>query len=180
MADVQKQLAQAINDIQAQQKVISSSEDFLKNVFSSHVTQAFSVKVKPDAAYTVDSDNRFAIMLPPTKENTTTVVFLLLAATPINGTLQLQQQVAVQPPGSYFNVQNLVIFFWGDPAVNLEQRPLMVSYFPDKSDKDLIRALSEHDGRLFADDQPLPKFNQPDPDFKGNKWIPLVRTPNKP
>lgn len=90
---------------------------------------------------------------------------------PIQGTLQLQQQVAVQPPDSYFNIHNLVVFFWGDPASGLEQKPLTVSYFPDKSDADKIHTLSDHDGRLFADDQPLPKFDRPDPDFKGNKWM---------
>jgi len=55
---------------------------------------------------------------------------------------------------------------------NLERKPLPVSYFPDKSDKELIHSLLERDGRVFADDEPLPKFDQPDPDFKGNKWIP--------
>jgi len=24
---------------------------------------------------------------------------------------------------------------------------------------------------VFADNEPLPKLNKPDPDFKGNKWI---------
>jgi hypothetical protein len=60
-------------------------------------------------------------------------VFLLLASTPIQGTLQLQQQVAVQPPNSYFSIHNLVVFFWGDPASGLEQKPLSVSYFPAKA-----------------------------------------------
>jgi len=83
----------------------------------------------------------------------------------------LQQQVAVQPPGSYLNIHNLVVFYWGDPVSGLEQKPLSVSYFPDKSDIDKIHTLSDHGGRLFADDQPLPDFNKPDPDFKGNKWI---------
>ena len=104
--------------------------------------------------------------------NRQTNVWLLLMATPIKGTLQLQQQVALQPPGSYSNFHNLVFFSWGDPTANLEQKPFFVSYFPDKSDKEVIHSLSEHDGRVFADDQPLPKVGEADPDFRGNKWIP--------
>ena len=44
---------------------------------------------------------------------------------------------------------------------------LAVSYFPDKSDKEIIKALTIRDGRVYADDQPMPKFGQADPDFKG-------------
>jgi hypothetical protein len=117
--------------------------------------------------------DRYLVVPPSTKENKNTVVYLLLDAAPIEGTLQLQYFVSVQPPDSYLHIHNLVIFFWGDPAENLQQKPLSVSYFPDKSDKTMIKSLSEHDGRAFADDQPLPKFGQNDPDFKGDKWIPV-------
>jgi hypothetical protein len=33
---------------------------------------------------------------------------------------------------------------------------------------------------MFADDQPLPKFNEADPDFKGNKWIKAASETAKP
>jgi hypothetical protein len=56
----------------------------------------------------------------------------------------------------------------------LEQKPLTVSYFADQSDKELIKSLTMKDGRVFADGEPLPKFGQADPDFKGDKWIPRV------
>jgi hypothetical protein len=172
MEGMQKKLAEAITAIQAQQKVLSSSEEFAKSVFSSHLTEYFNLKVNAGAAPTVDVKKRYAIIPPFTKDAKNTIVFLLLDTSPIQGTLQLQQQVAVQPPGSYFSIHNMVVFFWGDPASGLEQKPLSVSYFPDKSDTDIIHTLSDHDGRLFADDQPLPtKFEAPDPDFKGNKWM---------
>jgi hypothetical protein len=48
---------------------------------------------------------------------------------------------------------------------------LSVSYFPDKEDETIIQSLSVRDGRVFADGEPLPKFNQPDLEFKGNKWF---------
>jgi hypothetical protein len=68
--------------------------------------------------------------------------------------------------------RDLVVFFWGDPPDNLKQKPLIASYFPDKSDDAAkIKSLSVRDGRVYADDQPLPNLNQPDPDFLGDKWI---------
>ena len=151
---------------------ISSSEDFVKIVFSSHVVQIFTVGQTPEI--------RYPIVPPTTKENKNTTVYMLLDAAPISGTLQLQYYISVQPPGSYVNLHNLVIFFWGDAPDNLRQKSLSASYFPDKSDKEIIHALSERDGRVFADDQPMPKFGEPDPNFKGNKWIPLAPIPAKP
>jgi hypothetical protein len=169
MEAMRKQLVQANSDIQAQQKVISSSEEFVKSVFSSHAEEIFNLGQPPK--------DRYAILPPLSKEVRNTVVLLLLQATPIQGTLQLQYHIYVQPPDSYFNIHNLVFFFWGDPAENLKQKALSVSYFPDKGDKEIIHSLSEHDGRMFADDQPLPKFGQADVDFKGNKWMPPAPTP---
>jgi hypothetical protein len=147
--DMRKQLAQATHDIQTQQKVLSSSEEFVKSIFSSHVVEIFNIGQPPK--------DHYAIIPPPTKEIKNTVVWLLLDAAPIQGTLQLQYHISVQPPNSYFRIaHNLIVFFWGDPAENLERKPLTVSYFPDKSDKELIHSLSERDGRVFADDEPLP------------------------
>jgi hypothetical protein len=96
---------------------------------------------------------------------------LLLSATPIPGTLQLQYHIFSQPPNSYVSLHNMVIFYWGQSRDALEAQQLSVSYFPDKGDKEQIKSLSEHDGRVFADDEPLPKLNQPDPDFKGDRWL---------
>jgi hypothetical protein len=171
MTAMQNQLAQATSDIQAQQKVISSSEDFVKSVFSAHVFEIFQIGQPPV--------NRYAMIPPPPGAKLTTV-FLLLRSVPISETVQVQYYVFSQPPNSYFAIKNLVIFLWNDPPDSLKTQQLSVSYFPDSSDKDIIQSLSEHDGRVFADDQPLPKFNQVDPDFKGNKWMPPVAAPAKP
>jgi hypothetical protein len=169
---LRKQLGEASKDIEAQRRVLSSSQDFAKSIFSSHVTQTFLIGEPPRG--------RYVMVPPPTKEFTNTVVWLLLDSTPIKGTLQLQYFVSLQPPNSYFQfAHNLVVFLWGDPAENLQQKPLSVSYFPDRSDNiGLIHSLSEHDGRVWADDQPLPKINQPDPEFTGNRWI--IVPPPKP
>jgi hypothetical protein len=164
MKAMSEQLAQATAQVQAQQKVISSSENFVKQVFSSHVQQIFTVSLTPNSRY---------VVVPPPKNGNMTVVFLLLQSSPIQGTIQLQWHVFAQQPDTYFNIHNLFVFFWGESPENLIQHPITVSYFPDNSDKDVIHSLSEHDGRVFADEEPLPKFNQPDADFKGNKWLPM-------
>jgi hypothetical protein len=52
---------------------------------------------------------------------------------------------------------------------------LSISLFPDTSDKALIKALTVQDGRVFADGEPLPKFNVPDPDYKGSKFSPIAK-----
>jgi hypothetical protein len=168
MESVRQQLAQAVKDIQSQQKVISSSEDFVKNVFSSHATEYFNVGLTPANRY---------IIIPPVTQGGLTTVLMLLRSVPIPNTLQLQFNIYTQPPNSYTTIKNLVIFFWHDPPETLKTQQLSAAYFPDEGDKDTIQALLEHDGRAFADDQPLPKFNQPDPDFKGNKWMPLTTKP---
>ena len=166
------QLAKATSDLAAQQKVISSSEEFVKQVFSTHVSYmfAFSNFVQPNHAIVIPA--------PPGVRNS--VVFMLVPDTPIDGTLQLQYRVAVQPLWSYYHIHNLIVFSWGDPAANLKAEPLVVTFFPDKSDKDTIKTLTLRDGRAYADDQPLWNFGQLDPDFKGNKWMPPAQPPAPP
>ena len=98
------QLMKATSDLAAQQKVISSSEDFVKHVFSTHVTYMFAFKefVQPNA-----------IVIPATKSGQNSTVMMLVPDTPIDGTLQLQYKIFAQPPGSYFHIHNLILFFWG-------------------------------------------------------------------
>jgi hypothetical protein len=159
------QLGSATSAIEAQQKVLASSEDFAKQIFSSHLSETFYLDqlVKPRS-----------IVVPPPGEKGITVVYLLLPSAPIRGTLQLQYNIFVQLPETYFNIHNLVVFYWGDPADNLKQKPISISYFPDISDKELITSLTIRDGRVYADDQPMPKMNAIDQDFKGNKWTPII------
>jgi hypothetical protein len=160
------QLGKATTELAAQQKVISSSEDFVKHVFSSHVTYMFSFPsfVQPKA-----------VIIPAPSGAKNSTVYMLLPVTPMDGTIQLQYKIFLQPPNSYFHVHNLIVFFWGDPPDNLKQDTLSISLFPDTSDKETIKALTVQDGRVFADGEPLPKFNVPDPDFKGSKWFPRAK-----
>jgi hypothetical protein len=82
---MRSQLGKATSELAAQQKVISSSEDFVKHVFSSHAVATFSL----DQFVT-----RNSIVFPPLGVNGgTTVVYLLLPSSPIPGTLQVQYHI---------------------------------------------------------------------------------------
>ncbi len=170
MLEMQKDLASAKSDIDElkenplkYRRVRKKSLQFAHNpIFN--LSDAQNDKV----AATVTS-----IVVPPKNAGGLTLVYLLLPEEPIDQTIDLQYRTALQPRNSYFHVQNIIVFYWGEPAENLKLQPLSVSYFPDSSVKDIAHTLSYHDGRVFADDQPMPKFNEIDPDFKGNKWIKL-------
>lgn len=156
------QLAKATSDLAEQQKAISNSEDFMRQVFSNHKLAIFSFE-------SFQKNN--SIVIPRSGASGNSVVYMLLPSAPLPGTLQLQYHIFLQPPTSFLNIHNLVVFFWGDAPDNLRQHAMTVSYFPDTEDKEVIKTLSLRDGRVFADDEPMPKFDQPDPDFKGNKWM---------
>jgi hypothetical protein len=175
MLEMQQDLASAKSDIEAQQKVLSSSEEFAKKVFSSRITRFFDFSAMQKDQVSVTKNT---VVVPPQNGNKNTVVYVLLPEAPIDQTLELQYKIYTQPRNSYFQMKNLVIFFWGDSPDALKQAPLQISYFADSSDKDIPQSLSYHDGRVFADDQPFPKFGEPDSDFRGNKWIRLGNAPD--
>ena len=116
---MRSQLTKATSDLAAQQKVISSSEEFVKQVFSTHITYMFAFKdfVQPNA-----------VVIPAPQGVKNSIVMMLVPDTPIQGTLQLQYKIFMQPPGSYFQIHNLIIFFWGDPPQNLKTDGLAVSF----------------------------------------------------
>ena len=155
------QLAKANSDIREEQKAISSSEEFVKSVFKSHLIEFFHIGQMQDSRYAV---------LPPPAGGKLTSVYFILKSTAIPETVQLQFYVSAQPLDSYMPVHNLVMFCWGDSVDALKTHDLSVSYFPDKSDKEVLHALTEHDGREFVDGEPLPICDH-DPAFAGNKWL---------
>lgn len=165
---MQTDLTKATQQLGEQQKILASTENLAKHIFSSHVTELYSW---------AGQDNPRMVVVPPPAGGKQTIVYMLLKKTPIPETVQIQYHIFTQPPTSFLLFQNLVVFFWDDPTSNLTQHFLTVSYFPDESDKEPIKGLSVRDGRVFADDQPMLKFNSPDPEFKGNKWIRMQPAP---
>jgi hypothetical protein len=161
-AKLAPQLASMQEQLERQQKVLSSSGEFVRSVFSSHQVDFFT----PDQAATP----RYRIL--PRVSGQGASVYLLLGKQPIRETLELKYHIFSQPENSYFSVKNLVIFSWGDAAESVKTHQISLSYFPNLSEKDLIKGLSEKDGRVYADGEPLPRIGEPDPAFKGNRWIP--------
>lgn len=160
-ARLQPEMISIREELTKQQKVLSSSGDFVRSVFSSHRMDYFQGGGADSSRYKV----------LPRKSGVGATVYLLLSKPPIRQTLQLQYHIFAQPGNSYLNIHNLVIFSWGDPAGSLDQHELSASYFPDDSDTEIINTLSEADGRIYADGQPLFRFGEADPGFTGNKWI---------
>jgi hypothetical protein len=148
-------------ELTKQQRALSSSEEFAKNIFTSHRVEFFQQEQMETDHYKI----------LPRKNGNGATVYLLLGKVPIAQTLQLQYHVFSQPNNSYVNIHNLVIFSWGDPADSLKTHQLSASYFPDGSDKDVIKVLSERDGRVYADGEPLFRLGESDPAFTGNKWV---------
>jgi len=166
--EIQGQLNKATQAIQEQQKTLSSTEDFTRKVFSAHTNALFALD---------QPTNPNVIVVPPAGGKGNAHVYMLLPSSPVPGTVQLQWNIFVQLPNTYLVFQNLVMFAWGESVDALKTKPISVSYFADSKDKDIIKTLSLRDGRVFADDQPMPKFGEVDPDFRGNKWMPAPPKP---
>jgi hypothetical protein len=177
MEATQRQLTTALAQVKEQQKVISSSQNFVKEIFSSYTTDIVWVGKEPKTKYAVVPPEDGSLSLNGKK---ITAVYIVLSSVPIAGTVQLQWGVYSQPRNSYVIFHNLLIAFWGDPPGELVNNAFDVSYFPDKGDTDTIKSLVFKDGRVFADGEPLPKFGHPDPDFRGNKWIRGLTAPTTP
>lgn len=157
---LQPELTSIREELARQQKQFSSSESFAKSVFSSHRVEFFDPGQPPSARYRI----------LPRKTGQGATVYLLLDKPPVAETLQLQYHVFAQPRNSFFSIHNLVIFNWGDPAPSLTKQ-VSISYFPDPSDKEVIKTLSDKDGRIYADGEPLLRVGEPDAGFTGNKWL---------
>ena len=160
---LQVEMVSIREELTKQQKVLSSSEEFAKQLFSSHQAEFFQPGRTPQ--------ERCRIL--PRKNGNGATVYLVLSKVPIAQTLQLQYHVFSQPKNSYICISNLVVFSWGDPADNLNAHELTASYFPDNSTRNAITALSEKEGRVYADGEPLFRFGEVDPGFAGNKWVSL-------
>jgi|GEM_PF-1905444 len=171
MQSMQQQLREAQNQIQAQQKVITSSEDFAKQIFSSRVSLNYDLK-------TLEKE-KFAV-LDAKPDDGLVAVYLRLFNTPVNNTVEVQFNQIPAAPNSFIAFHNILVLFLQTAAEpELLSKPISLAYFPDKADKTIINKLEVRDGRVYADGESLPKFGQADPDFKGSKWSQMA-SPSPP
>jgi len=145
MEKMQGQLAKANADIQVQQKLLSSSETFAKEIFSSHVFQSFARGKVPSDHFAVVQD----------KKNHTSKIYLLAPSSPIKATLQWQWGALSQYPDRLSVRHNLIIVEWNQEISDLPEDTIVMSYFPDPSDKTIYRSLSVRNGKVFADGEAI-------------------------
>jgi hypothetical protein len=143
MIELDQKIDAATKDIAVQQKKLASTDELVKTLFSKGTTEFFPT--------TANGPN---VVLAPHARGA--MVFMLLKSAPIYQTIELKWHVFSQPHGSYGLLNNVLIFSWGDPADNLKQHPLEVTYVPDPTSKDpAFKGLSVKDSAVFADDKKL-------------------------
>ena len=143
MSELDQKIDAAVKDIAVQQKKLESTDELVKTLFSKGTTEYFPT--------TANGPN---VVIVPVKNGA--VVFMLLTSAPIYQTIEVKWKVFSQPHGSYSVQNNVLIFFWGEPADNLKAYPLEVTYVPDPTSKaPAFRALSLKDNVVFADESKL-------------------------
>ncbi len=178
MTLLQQQLATAQTQIQDQQRVLTSSADFVKKIFASHMQFLFNKKTADPATFAI---------LPTAKIKDvpdSVAVYFLLPSTPIAGTVEVQFNQIPAAPGSFFTFHNLLVTFIQPQAQDeLLGKPVSVNFFPDPDDKEQMHSLTIKDGRVYADGEALIKFGTMDDSFKGSKWFlvaPIAPPPSTP
>jgi F0F1-type ATP synthase membrane subunit b/b' len=143
VSELDQKIDAASRDIVEQQKKLASTDELVKTLFSKGTTEYFPT--------TVTTSN--AVIVPRAKG---AVVFMLLKSAPIYQTIEVKWHVYSQPRGSYTLINNILLFVWDDPADNLKQYPLEVTYVPDPTSKNpAYKALTVKSNSLFADEQKI-------------------------
>jgi hypothetical protein len=144
MAELDQKIDTASRDISEQQKKLASTDVLVKALFSTGTTEYFPT--------TANGPN---ILVVPTSKGNGAIVFMLLKSAPIYQTIEVKWRVFSQPRASYFVMNNILRFSWGDPADNLKQFPLEVTYVPDPTSTSPAKALSVRGNSVFADDSKI-------------------------
>ncbi len=144
-------MEEANKSIAQQQSKLVSTNELVTAMFSKGQVETF-------AASGGNTANFVFVPIPAMGGNNQkgAIVFMLLKSAPIFQTVQINFHIYVQPKSSYFLRANVITFIWGDPADNLKQFPLEVSYVPDPTYKGVVYSkLSIKDGHVFADEQQI-------------------------
>jgi hypothetical protein len=149
VSDLDKSIETTNKAIAEQQSKLLSTNELVTAMFSKGQVEYFQA--------TGTNATNFVVVPMPTAQGSTqkgAVVCLLLKSAPILQTVQINFRIFVQPKSSYFPRANVITFFWGDPAENLKQYPIEVSYVPDPTYKGVVYSkLSVKDGHIFADNE---------------------------
>jgi hypothetical protein len=140
VSELDQKIDAAAKDIADQQKKLASTDELVKALFSKGTTEYFPT--------TANGSN---VVIAPLANGA--LVFMLLKSAPIYQTIEVKFHVFSQPHGSYWLSNNILIFSWGDPATNLKQHMLEVTYVPDPTSKaPAFKSLSVRGNAVFADE----------------------------
>jgi len=148
LTELDNKVEEANKRIAEQQLKLTSTNELVTAMFSMGQVEHFP---------TAQGDTSTLVIVPlPAVQGQAqkgALVFMLLRGAPIFQTVQINARIFVQPKSSYFVQANILRFFWGDPAENLKQYPLEVSYVPDLTyHGPTYKALSVKNGHVFADE----------------------------
>jgi zinc-ribbon domain len=150
VTELDKSVESANKAIAEQQKKLINTNELVTLLYSKGEVESFSAAQGNSAKFVV-----YAFPLTNNAQKGA-LVFMLLKSAPIFQTLQINFRIYVQPKSSYSVRGNIVRFVWGDPAENLKQWPLEVSYVPDPTYKGVVYSnLSVKDGHIVADEQQI-------------------------
>lgn len=147
LTELDERVEEANKNIVQQQSKLVSTNELVTAMFSKGQVEYFAG----------NTTNSIVVPVPAANgDQRGAVVLMLLKGAPIFQTIQLNFHIYVQPKSSYFVRANLLTFFWADPAENLKQFPLEVSYVPDPTYKGTVYSkLSVRNGHVFADDEQI-------------------------
>jgi hypothetical protein len=151
VAELDQKIDAATRDISEQQQKLASTDVLVKALFSKGTTEYFET--------TANGPN---VLIVPMPKGNGAMVFMLLKSAPIYQTIEVKWRVFSQPRASYIVTNNVLRFVWGDPADNLKQNPLEVTYVPDPTSISPVKALSVRGNSVFADEtkiMDLPMLN---------------------
>lgn len=147
VTDLDKKVEVANKEIAAQQGKLTSTNELVTAMFSKGQTQSFWANAGNTPTCVV-----FSFPAATGAPQKGAIVYMLLKSAPIFQTVQVGYHIYIQPKSSYRLVGNVLIFVWGDPAENLKQYPLEVSYVPDPTyTGNTYVELSVKNGHVFAD-----------------------------
>jgi len=150
-----KQLATALEQVQAQQKAISSSQNFVKEIFSSYTTDIISVGNEPKSAYAIQPQGEKPFNINGKTSRLFTCCCIQRRSrerSSFNGVSLPNRR------NSYFMVAHTSARHpLGRSTGRLRTNAFDISYFPDTGDKETIKSLTVRDGRVYADGRTAPE-----------------------
>jgi len=168
-----RQLNAATAAVDRQQKTLSSTQNFVKEIFSSYQNEIVDFS---------KANGKVAKVPEPGNLPSIATVYLLLDHAPIMATLHAQAASWVLSKDCCKQIaHNLISMQFGPYPFNVDGGQVSIEYYPDLSDKEHIKGLTVRDRRVWADGQPLMNVGNPeDPGFPGNKWQPPKDATGKP